>query len=83
LFSDLAEKVSGQVFGIAGTELCIYSQPRPTRVLRRKEPWTAEAIGAEAMPFFRPAFFGPERTVDVFTWYPKSEAPPDKASDRG
>jgi len=71
LLSDLSAGVSGQIFGIAGNEVCIYSQARPVRVLRHTEPWSATALAHEALPFLRPSFSGPERTVDVFNWYSK------------
>ena len=44
LASDAAAYVNGQVVGLAGETLSIYSHPRSVRPVVRKGGWTAEEI---------------------------------------
>ena len=46
LASDRAQFVSGQIFGVRGKELFLYSQPRPIRAVHRAEGWTPEAVAS-------------------------------------
>jgi NAD(P)-dependent dehydrogenase (short-subunit alcohol dehydrogenase family) len=46
LCSDEAAKISGQVFGVRGREIFLFSQPRPVaRFARKDHDWTPETIG--------------------------------------
>jgi len=40
LASDEAQSISGQVFGVRGKEIFIFSQPRPVRSIHHSEGWT-------------------------------------------
>jgi len=44
LVSDRAAHITGQVVGVRGTEVTVYSHPAPLRTVTRAEPWTPEAI---------------------------------------
>ena len=44
LASDGAAKVSGQVFGVRGKEVFVFSQHRPTRAIHHAEGWTPERL---------------------------------------
>jgi NAD(P)-dependent dehydrogenase (short-subunit alcohol dehydrogenase family) len=44
LASDDAAKVSGQVFGVRGKEVFVFSQHRPTRAIHHAEGWTPERL---------------------------------------
>lgn len=44
LASDAAQYVSGQIFGVRGKEVFIFSQPRPVRSIHRAEGWTPETL---------------------------------------
>ncbi len=45
LVSDRAAHITGQVVGVRGTEVTIYSHPAPLRTVSRPQPWTPETIG--------------------------------------
>jgi NAD(P)-dependent dehydrogenase (short-subunit alcohol dehydrogenase family) len=44
LASDSSQYVSGQIFGVRGKEIFLYSQPRPIRSVHRSTGWTPEEI---------------------------------------
>ena len=44
LASDDAGEVSGQVFGVRGKEIFLFSQPRPVRSIHRHDGWTPERL---------------------------------------
>lgn len=44
LASDAAAHITGQVVGVRGTEVTLFSHPAPLRVLTGKEPWSPEAL---------------------------------------
>ncbi len=44
LASDRAAHITGQVIGVRGTDVTVYSHPAPLRTLRGADPWTAEAL---------------------------------------
>jgi NAD(P)-dependent dehydrogenase (short-subunit alcohol dehydrogenase family) len=45
LASDRAAHITGQVVGVRGPEVTIYSHPAPLRVVTGTGPWTAETLG--------------------------------------
>ena len=49
LASDDAGGVTGQVFGVRGREILLFSQPRPVRAIHHGEGWTPERL-AETFP---------------------------------
>jgi NAD(P)-dependent dehydrogenase (short-subunit alcohol dehydrogenase family) len=49
LASDDAAGVSGQIFGVRGKEIFVFSQPRPVRSIHHAEGWTPERL-AEVFP---------------------------------
>src|SRR5512144_2055791 len=44
LASDRAAHVTGQVIGVRGNQVTLYSHPAPLRQLTSREPWTPEAL---------------------------------------
>ncbi len=44
LASEEAANVSGQVFGVRGKEIFVFSQPRPVRSIHHADGWTAERL---------------------------------------
>ncbi|MGH7353990.1 MAG: SDR family NAD(P)-dependent oxidoreductase [Candidatus Rokuibacteriota bacterium] len=44
LGSDRAAHITGQVIGVRGTEVTVYSHPAPMRSITGAEPWTPEAL---------------------------------------
>ena len=49
LASEQAAAISGQVFGVRGKEIFVFSQPRPVRSIHHAEGWTPERL-AEVFP---------------------------------
>jgi NAD(P)-dependent dehydrogenase (short-subunit alcohol dehydrogenase family) len=70
LGSDLAAKVTGQIFGVRANEIFLFSQPRPVRSVHDAEGWTPERIAQHAMPALQAQFTPLERSQDVFCWDP-------------
>jgi NAD(P)-dependent dehydrogenase (short-subunit alcohol dehydrogenase family) len=70
LLGDGAKDITGQILGVRGNEVYLYSQPRPIRVFQRNEPWTPESLGDQLAPAWASAFVPLERTRDVFPWQP-------------
>jgi hypothetical protein len=44
LASDRAAHVTGQVIGVRGNQVTLFSHPAPLRQLTGREPWTPEAL---------------------------------------
>jgi NAD(P)-dependent dehydrogenase (short-subunit alcohol dehydrogenase family) len=59
LVSDAAKNVSGQIFGVSGENIILYSQPRPIETCSKPdgESWSVEGILGEAIPKMAPKFF--------------------------
>ena len=70
LASDLAQGVTGQIFGSRKNEVFLFSQPRPIRSIARTEGWTPQLLADHMLPAFRSSFYGLERSGDVFCWDP-------------
>lgn len=71
LVSDAASRISGQVFGVRGNEIYLYSQPRPIRTLQRSEGWTPAQLAEQLEPAWRTALTPLETLQDVFAWPPQ------------
>jgi NAD(P)-dependent dehydrogenase (short-subunit alcohol dehydrogenase family) len=70
LCSDRAKDVTGQVFGVRGNEVYLFSQPRPVRTLHRSDGWTPAAL-AEGLPRALKGALTPlEGTAEFFDWDP-------------
>jgi NAD(P)-dependent dehydrogenase (short-subunit alcohol dehydrogenase family) len=59
LVSDAAKQVSGQIFGVSGENIILYSQPRPIETCSKPEgeSWSVQGILNEALPKMAPKFF--------------------------
>jgi len=57
LVSEAAKGVSGQIFGVSGENIILYSQPRPIETLGNAEGWTIETILSEALPKMQDKFY--------------------------
>jgi NAD(P)-dependent dehydrogenase (short-subunit alcohol dehydrogenase family) len=68
LLSDAAKEISGQIIGVRGNELYLYSQPRPLRILQNSEGWTQERLREQVGQGWARSFTPLERTRDVFPW---------------
>ncbi len=70
LCSDMAEDVTGQIFGVRKNEIVLFSQPRPVRSVHRAAGWSVQDIADHAIPALRSNFYDLERSGDVFCWDP-------------
>lgn len=70
LASDRATHVSGQIFGVRGKEIVLFSQPRPIRSIANLEGWTVESIGEHAMSSLQNSFTPLDVSADVFPYEP-------------
>lgn len=68
LLGDDAKDISGQIIGVRGNELYLYSQPRPMRILQNSEGWTMERLREQVGEGWKKSFVPLERTRDVFPW---------------
>jgi hypothetical protein len=59
LVSPAAAHVSGQVFGVSGENIMLYSQPRPIETCSKPdgESWSVQSILSECLPQMAPKFF--------------------------
>ena len=62
-----AKDVTGQLFGVRGREIFLFSQPRP--VARLVNPG-AEGLGAAIASTLKPHFTGPETDLEAFSSEP-------------
>ena len=70
LASDAGQEVSGQIFGVRGKEIMLFSQPRPIRQIADVQGWTAEKIAAVIPQAFKNSFYKLDVTADVFPYEP-------------
>ena len=69
LSSDEAADVSGQIFGVRGKEIMVFSQPRPVRSVYNAEGWSIDSIGA-IKDSLKSSFTELEVSSDVFPYEP-------------
>lgn len=69
LSSDQASDVTGQIFGVRGKEIMVFSQPRPVRSVYNAEGWSIESIDA-IKGSLQSAFTPLEVSKDVFPYEP-------------
>lgn len=69
LSSDEAADVSGQIFGVRGKEIIVFSQPRPVRSVYNSEGWSIDSISA-IKGSLQSGFTPLEVSADVFPYEP-------------
>jgi len=59
LVSEAAKNVSGQIFGVSGENIMLYSQPRPIETCSKPDggSWSVQTILSECLPKMAPKFF--------------------------
>lgn len=70
LCSDAAANVSGQLFGVRGREVFLFSQPRPIARLAGDADWTPEQLAAAAAQSFAPQYVPLTTDLDAFASEP-------------
>lgn len=69
LVSEAGREVTGQVFAVRGSEILVFTQPRPAGSAVRAGGWTPAGV-ADAVATLRPRFTPLEVTADVFPYAP-------------
>ena len=64
LASDAAKHVSGQIFGVSGENIILYSQPRPIETCSKPEgeSWSVDGILNECLPAMQAKFYDLNRS---------------------
>lgn len=70
LAADGAEGVSGQIFGVRGNEVILFSQPRPVGSIARDGGWTAAALLDGGLRSLKPRFTDLGASASVFDYDP-------------
>ncbi len=70
LASSSANEVNGQVFGVRGNEVVLFSQPRPVKSLAKIEGWDPRSLLDICLPAMKNDFTGLEATSGVFPYDP-------------
>lgn len=66
LASDLARDVTGQIFGVRGKEIFVFSQPRPVHAVGDLEGWTPQKISRAINSWCRSKLTPLETDLEVF-----------------
>lgn len=69
LSSDEAADVTGQIFGVRGKEIIVFSQPRPVRSVYNAEGWSIDSL-SEVKGSLQSSFTPLEVSADVFPYEP-------------
>lgn len=70
LASDEAQYISGQIFGVRGKEIFLFSQPRPVRSIHHSEGWTAERLAEIFKGTLGPSLVPLQNSSQVFNYDP-------------
>jgi len=70
LASDDAQGITGQIFGVRGKEIILFSQPRPIRSLISEEGWTPEKLKMMLKGALGSAFYGLDTSPSIFSYDP-------------
>jgi NAD(P)-dependent dehydrogenase (short-subunit alcohol dehydrogenase family) len=66
LASDLSDGITGQIFGVRGHEIFLFSQPRPARVVGRLGGWDLESIHSAVNASLRDGFATLQTDLESF-----------------
>ncbi|HYM32485.1 MAG TPA: SDR family NAD(P)-dependent oxidoreductase [Candidatus Cybelea sp.] len=70
LVSDFGAGISGQIFGVRGREVFLFSQPRPIARRAGSGEWTAEALADAAKTEFAPHYLPLSTDLEAFDTEP-------------
>ena len=70
LASPESSAVNGQIFGVRGNEVILFSQPRPVRNMANTEGWTPRSLLDVALPAMKNSFFDAGASASVFPYDP-------------
>jgi len=70
LASPASAGVTGQIFGVRGKEIYLFSQPRVVRSVHHAQGWTVEGLSAVLEGTMKPHFTPMETSATYFSWDP-------------
>jgi NAD(P)-dependent dehydrogenase (short-subunit alcohol dehydrogenase family) len=70
LASDAAREVTGQIFGVRGKEIFLFSQIRPMRSMFSTDDWTPEKVAEIFVPAVKHMFYPLHSSPDIFPYDP-------------
>lgn len=70
LASESARSLSGQIFGVRGSEIFLFSQPRIGRSIHNSQGWTVEGLTGILESAMRPHFTSMDTSDAYFSWDP-------------
>jgi len=70
LSSDAAKDVSGNIFGVRGNEIYLFSQPRPIKTIHKGDGWTHESLASQFEPSLRNELLDLDGTAEYYAWDP-------------
>jgi len=70
LASEAARNISGQIFGVRGKEVYLFSQPRIARSIHNSQGWTAEELAEVLEPAMRTHLTPMDTSASYFSWDP-------------
>ncbi len=68
LVSDEAAAINGQIIGVRGNEVYLYSQPRPIRSIHNGDGWSLDSLNDTMAGAFGPSLTPLETYGQVFSW---------------
>ncbi len=70
LASEGSGNISGQIFGVRGKEIYLFSQPRIERSIHNSKGWTIEDIQKTVEPAIKSHYTPLETSAEYFSWEP-------------
>ena len=70
LAADAASDITGQIFGVRGDEVILFSQPRPVASVARADGWTPERLLSGGLRALQPKFTDLGVSASVFPYDP-------------
>ena len=70
LASPASKDVNGQILGVRGNEVVLFSQPRPIRSIARLEGWTPSSLIEQGFPSMAASFIDLGASATVFPYDP-------------
>ena len=65
-----AQEITGQIFGVRGNEVVVFSQPRPVASVARTEGWSPRSLLDAGLPALRAKFTDLGASASVFPYDP-------------
>ena len=70
LAAEASKNISGQIFGVRGSEISLFSQPRITRSIHHSQGWPVDRLVKILTPSMKAYFTPVETSESYFSWDP-------------